>query len=297
MLTVHEQLHGRRCSIDQRDVKRCVQRIGQFTADRDRATKRLIFEGKGLEFKATVFIMVLLLSLMLLVVVVLFFVFMLVVMMHLANHPLSLNIVPAGTKVDIKPCGFETRKRAERRLTRLNRLHKGFFADDSNFLCDLVQDDAPRLLRATQVKDHLHFGRVVGEESGLLGVTFVFILMLVFMFALFMRLFRMLFKERVVCVSDAKLDAVKKGAVQIELTFEGNNLGVCLRNNALTLVLVMTFLTFVVFALVIVIMIFTLVLLTLMALFMTTVFSVKRNTIGVAEVLIRGPNITPVARL
>ena len=53
----------------------------------------------------------------------------------------------------------------------------------------------------------------------------------------------------------------------------------------------------VVFALVIVIMIFTLVLLTLMALFMTTVFSVKRNTIGVAEVLIRGPNITPVPRL
>ena len=50
------------------------------------------------------------------------------------------------------------------------------------------------------------------------------ILMFVFMFALFMRLFRMLFKERVVCISDAKLDAVKKGTVQIELTFEANNL-------------------------------------------------------------------------
>jgi len=187
VLTVHEQLHGRRCSIDEGDVKRCVQRIGQFTADRDSATKRLIFEGEGLEFEATVLIMVLLFPLMLLVVVVLFFVFMLVVMMHLANHSLSLNIVPAGTKVDIKPCGFETRKRTERRLTRLNRLHKGFFADDSNFLCDLVQHDAPRLLRASQVKDHLHFGRVVGEESGFLGVTFVLILMLVFMFALFMR--------------------------------------------------------------------------------------------------------------
>ena len=59
----------------------------------------------------------------------------------------------------------------------------------------------------------------------------------------------------------------------------------------------MTFLTFVVFALVIVIMIFTLVLLTLMALFMTTVFSVERNTIGVAEVLIRSADVTPVARL
>ncbi len=53
----------------------------------------------------------------------------------------------------------------------------------------------------------------------------------------------------------------------------------------------MTFLTFVVFAL----MIFTFVLLILMALFMTT--AVERNTVGVTKVLIRGANITPVARL
>ena len=52
----------------------------------------------------------------------------------------------------------------------------------------------------------------------------------------------------------------------IELAFQSHNLGVGLREYALTFVLVMTFLTFVVFALVIVIMIFTLVLLTLMVL-------------------------------
>ena len=102
----------------------------------------------------------------------------------------------------------------------------------------------------------------------------------------------MLLKERVVCIPDAKLDAVNKVPVQIELTFEGNNLGVCFRDNALTLVLVMTFLTFVAF---LTFVVFALMIFTLMALFMTT--AVERNTVGVAKVLIRGANITPVARL
>jgi hypothetical protein len=127
------------------------------------------------------------------------------------------------------------------------------------------------------------------------------ILMLVCMFALFVGFFRMLFKEGVVSVPDAKLDAVKKGTVQIEPTFEGNNLGVCSRDNALIFVLVMTFLTVVVFALVIVIMIFTLVIviviLTLMAFFMITMLAVKRNAEVVTQVLIRGAHVTPVARL
>ena len=117
-------------------------------------------------------------------------------------------------------------------------------------------------------------------------------LMLVFMFALFVVLFGMKLNEGVVRVPDVKFDAIKKHPVQIELTFERNNLGVCLRDNALTFVLVMTFFTFVVFALVIVIMIFTLV-----AFFMTTMFAVKRNTEGRTKILIRGAKVTPVARL
>ena len=51
----------------------------------------------------------------------------------------------------------------------------------------------------------------------------------------------------------------------------------------------MTFLTFVVLALVILIMIFTLVLL-----FMTT--AMEGDAVGVAEVLIRGADVTPVSR-
>ena len=136
MLTVHEQFNGRRGSIDESNVKRRVHRIAQFSADRDRATKRLVFEGKGLKLEAAVLITVLLFPLMLVVVVLFTF---LVVMMHFANHSFSLNIIPAGTKVDIKTCSFKTSKYTECRFARLDRLHKGFLAENSDFFCDLVQ--------------------------------------------------------------------------------------------------------------------------------------------------------------
>ncbi len=77
------------------------------------------------------------------------FMFLFLLVMEFANRPLSFNIVPASSEVDIKAIGLQSCKYAKSGLRRFHRLHKCLFTQDRYFLGHLIQHDTSgRVIRA-----------------------------------------------------------------------------------------------------------------------------------------------------